>query len=160
MKLLIYTILLPIIIIGCATYSQVFINSDGQMMQCSSTGQGIIGMAVAENAEKSCEMNLRSAGYLPLKEAGVIGIRFSQTKNDTAAMILQVFDNSPAKATGIKPGDRVIMVSNQTINSAIDASHLLFGKAGTNVEVVILRGTERISLTITRASYTQVYGNP
>ncbi len=38
---------IAISITGCATYSQYFINSSGSTAFCSSTGQGVAGMATA-----------------------------------------------------------------------------------------------------------------
>jgi S1-C subfamily serine protease len=146
--------------IGCATYSQLFINADGTIMQCTATGQGIIGMATASNAVDDCKQNMKSAGYIELERAGVVGIQFSESKNDTLIKVLKIFDSSPAQLAGIQPGDKVIIIDGQEINNVQDARHLLFGKAGSIVEIVILRDEEQIPLTLTRAPYKKVYGNP
>ena len=99
-----YVLLISTCLTSCATFSRMFINEDGQIMQCSATGQGIVGMGVASNAERSCEDNLRAAGYIELEKAGVIGIEFSETKNDTVVKVLKVYNPSPADSAGIKPG--------------------------------------------------------
>lgn len=144
---------------GCATYSQMFINAEGQIMRCSSTGQGMIGMMVAQGAESSCEHDLRAAGYIPLYDAGVIGITLVTTRTDSAE-ILSVKKDSPADSAGVVAHDKIIMVDSIAVTNYIDTQHLLFGHAYTTVKLTILRGADRKELLLTRMPYTELYGNP
>jgi|SRR5208283_308747 len=151
---------LSIALVGCATYSQLFVTPDGQIMQCSVTGQGVVGMATAQNAANSCKQNMLMAGYLEIERAGVVGIQFSTVKSDTGVRILRVVSPSPAQRSGIKAGDYLISIDGQKINDMTDARHLLFGIAGTHVEIVTKRETVLDTLIITRAPFTEVNGDP
>jgi len=39
---------------GCATYSQLMVGPDGRIERCQSSGQGLIGMTMAEGATNKC----------------------------------------------------------------------------------------------------------
>ena len=101
-----------------------------------------------------------AAGYLEIERAGVIGVQFSNSTNDSLLRVLKVFDKSPASQAGIRAGDYVIEISRQKVDNLKDAQGLLFGIAGTTVDLVIIRDSERIPLTIMRLPYTRVFGSP
>lgn len=145
-------------IVGCASYSQLFVNSNGDVVPCSATGQGLVGMAVASNAVNDCSANMRLAGYVELERAGVLGITLSDTSPGEPIRILKVTAGSPAAIAGILPGDTIDSIEGQPAGSKSDANQLLFGLAGTDVEVTIQRAGEQIDLEITRAPYTEIYG--
>lgn len=143
---------------GCATYSQVFVNADGHIMQCAATGQGVIGMATASNAVRSCTANMLAAGYIEIERAGVIGVSLSTSEPGSPVRILKVADLSPAQAAGIRPGEQIISIDGQPVLNVTDAKHLLFGLAGTEVEVVILKRDEKKAYRLLRAPFPKIYG--
>lgn len=154
-------LLVGFLTIGCASYSQLMINAQGQMYRCGAYGQGIIGVAHASQIHEDCVETLRSAGYLELEKAGVIGVAFSQqTESDTVVSILKVADRSPASLAGIRYGDIVHAINGQSVRKSGDARSLLFGLTGTNVSIDIRRNSEIITLHLARAPYTKVYGYP
>ena len=156
--LLFATILL--LLSGCATYSQLYVNSAGDVVACSATGQGLFGMATAANATDNCGRQMRNAGYVEIERAGVVGIRLSDTAAGEAVRVLMVATGSPAAAAGVLPGDTITEIAGQPVSSKVDAGHLLFGMADTEVGLTLTRGAERMDLVLVRASYTEVYGVP
>jgi hypothetical protein len=74
---------------------------------------------------------------------------YSQTDVE-GARISGVAKGGPAEAAGIQDGDIVVEMAGQTIGNIYDYSHALDGlKAGAPVKVVVLRGSKRITLTLT-----------
>jgi serine protease Do len=148
-------------IVGCASYSQIMINAQGQMYRCGSYGSGLIGIAHANQINEDCIQSMRSAGYIELEKAGVIGATFAnQTEADTILTIIKVADNSPASASGIRQGDVLASINGQRVRKIADAKVLLFGFAGTKLSIVVRRNTQDINLNLTRAPYTEVFGMP
>ena len=158
MKRLLTPLFLTLLLSGCATYSQLFVNADGQFMRCSATGQGIIGMAVASNSVTDCNSNMRAAGYFEIERAGTIGVMLSDSGEDSHPRILRVVESSPAWRAGIDPDDLIVQVEGQVVQTIQDAQVLLFGLAGTPVTVQLHRGDFDTTFTLTRASYKSVFG--
>ena len=149
----------PLLVLGlvaCATYSQVYVNPYGQMMQCSATGQGLVGMATASNATGRCGDDLRRAGYLELDSAGVIGIQLSPSP--AGARVLQVAPNGPAKAAGVEVDDILVSVDGTKVGSLQDAQLLLFGRTGTSVVLKLRRGDVEVDRTVERVPYPSIHG--
>ena len=66
------------------------------------------------------------------------------------ARISGVAKGGPAEAAGLKDGDIVVEMAGQMIGNIYDYSHALDGlKVGTPVEVVVLRDSRRVTLTLT-----------
>ena len=152
--------LLCALLAGCATYSQYFINAEGEMASCSATGQGLIGMATASNAVGDCSANMLRAGYIELERAGVIGIKLSESVPGEPVRVLKAVDGAPAASAGVKAGDIVELVDGQPVSSKADAELLLFGLAGSSVAITVRRDGELFSYSLTRAPYTLVHGTP
>jgi len=156
MKYLI-SVLLSLTILGCASYSQMFINANGQMQRCGAYGQGLIGMASAQNIQNDCIGDMKKAGYIEIEKAGVIGIKLSQ---DTLVTILKVMPNSPASGRGIMGGDILLSVNGQKVKSQPDASTLLFGDIGDFVNITVSHNGQVQEYRLIRRPYTDIYGNP
>jgi len=82
-----------------------------------------------------------------------VGIQISTSYVTGLCTISRVFDNGPAREAGIHKGDILYMVddlyvSSSTINEAVD---IMRGVPGTDVQVMVLRGTEELTFTLTRA---------
>jgi hypothetical protein len=64
-----------------------------------------------------------------------------------------VRDDSPAAKAGIKAGDRIVKLAGREVHNVYDYTYALGEmKAGQEYEVELLRGTERMKLTITPAA--------
>lgn len=85
-----------------------------------------------------------------------IGARIQQAAPNTASYpeITQVFGGSPAEKAGIRMGDRIKSVEGKDAGglTAEEVANMIKGPEGTDVHLVILRGTGDMPLTITRAS--------
>ena len=75
--------------------------------------------------------------------------------SDTCRMvIISTFENSPAQRAGLEPGDELEIVDGvSVIGKTLDeVTNLVRGPSGTDVELTFLRGSERFTVTITRAA--------
>lgn len=161
MKNIFVLFLVSLFIVGCASYSQLMINAQGQMYRCGAYGQGLVGIAQANQIHEDCVATMRSAGYIELEKAGVIGVIFSQqAETDTIVSVLKVANGSPASLAGVRSGDIVHAIDGQPIRKAADARILLFGHLGTTVSIDLRRNNDAIVLHLVQASYTKVYGMP
>ncbi len=70
--------------------------------------------------------------------------------------ISAVFPGSPAEKAGIRPGDRVKVVDGTDVSgySPDEVATRIRGPEGTRVKLVLLRGTQELSFTITRVTLT------
>ena len=124
------------------------VGPNGQIERCQYTGQGIVGMATAGEAENACVRSLRGAGYLEIERAGKIGVTLTGSTR-----ILKVELGSPADSAGIQAGDVITEIDGQSVDTDQQAQVLLFGVYGTTVSVTVSRdGTEQEHL-LTRAPY-------
>ena len=77
---------------------------------------------------------------------------------DNQILITRVFAKSPAEQAGIKPGDKLLTVAGVDLSEADDmiqmAKSLLLGEEGTEVEVEIDRGGERLTFSVGHAEVT------
>jgi len=85
-----------------------------------------------------------------------VGIQISTSYLTGLCTVSRVFDNGPARTAGIQKGDILYMVEDLYVNSSTinDAVDIMRGVPGTDVKVVVLRGTEEITFILTRAQIT------
>ena len=85
-----------------------------------------------------------------------VGIQISTSYLTGLCTVSRVFDNGPAREAGIQKGDILYMVEDLYVNSSTinDAVDIMRGTPGTDAKVVILRGTEEMEFTLTRAQIT------
>ena len=85
-----------------------------------------------------------------------VGIQISTSYLTGLCTVSRVFDNGPAREAGIHKGDILYMVEDMYVNSSTinDAVDVMRGVPGTDVNVTVLRGTEEITFTLTRATIT------
>lgn len=85
-----------------------------------------------------------------------VGIQISTSYLTNLCTVSRVFDNGPAREGGIHKGDILYMVEDLYVNSATidEAVDIMRGTPGTDVTVVVLRGTEELTFTLTRAQIT------
>lgn len=88
-----------------------------------------------------------------------IGVQFIST--DGINMIERVFPNSPAEKAGMQAGDIMHAVDGTVIDgmNSSDIAALVQGEEGTDVVIDVIRESETITLTITRAKVSMTaYG--
>lgn len=85
-----------------------------------------------------------------------VGIQISTSYLTGLCTVSRVFDNGPAREAGIHKGDILYMVDDLYVNSSTinDAVDIMRGTPGTDVQVKVLRGTEEMTFTLTRAQIT------
>ena len=85
-----------------------------------------------------------------------VGIQISTSYVTGLCTVSRVFDNGPAREAGIHKGDILYMVEDMYVNSSTinDAVEVMRGTPGTDVTVMVLRGTEELTFTLTRATIT------
>ena len=97
------------------------------------------------------------------------GIGISIEEHEKGIQIVSTFDGAPAKEAGIEPGDIILSVDGNSTErmSVQQASSLITGKAGTKVNIEVLKITgQKQSYILTRKSFQvpvvsneMLYGN-
>jgi regulator of sigma E protease len=67
----------------------------------------------------------------------------------TRAVVTAVMENSPAYNAGLKAGDVFLEIKNIVVYSHKQATNIIKGNSGTELPVVILRGSDTLSLSVT-----------
>lgn len=74
----------------------------------------------------------------------------SYTESTDGMLLDGVRDGSPAAKAGLKPGDKIVKLAGKDIRNVSDYTFVLGEmKAGEEYEVVVMRGTERLTMKIT-----------
>ena len=63
-------------------------------------------------------------------------------------VVNQVMPGSPAEKAGIRPGDRIVSIDGETVESFLDISNIVALKAGRQVTVVVERGGVKVPLVV------------
>lgn len=129
------------VLAGCA--SPDFVNEQGFVRPCPP----IMGV--------DCPKNLIRQGYLPLDEAGAIGIMIDSKSGDIT-YVSYVRPNSPAEKAGIKVHDVIVAVDGREVTSSRTTQAALFGRAGKSVEIQVKRGASILSFSVVRAPFSSV----
>jgi S1-C subfamily serine protease len=79
-------------------------------------------------------------------------VRFHKLDSDTAVMATHVEAGSPAATAGLQSGDTIVELAGQSVAGIDDLHRLLTeDKVGTAVPLTILRGVDKLTLTVTPA---------
>lgn len=140
---------------GCATYSQVLIGPEGDIMTCSATGAGGLGLAAANSARNSCVKDLEMVGYRKIEEVGIIGIRFGE-----GVIIEYVWPDSPAESAGLMTGDTIIAIDGKATETGAEIWAGLRAGPMVYVNLIIERDSESLDFKIRRIAYTKLFGTP
>jgi carboxyl-terminal processing protease len=85
-----------------------------------------------------------------------IGVLMSRPQDNQPPLIAEIFPNSPASASGLKRGDRIIGVDGQDVTgqSVGDVASLIRGQPGTNVKIQVTRlnSSQPLDFTMKRAT--------
>lgn len=86
-------------------------------------------------------------------EQKYVGIGIKMQQLDGRAMIIDVFDGSPAQKAGLQRGDIIVKVDGKDAPADLnDLVDMVLGEAGTKVSVTVLRNNKTYTYTIERAS--------
>ncbi|MGB0371671.1 MAG: trypsin-like peptidase domain-containing protein [Opitutales bacterium] len=123
----------------------------------SSTGGNIgIGLAIPSKIVLQIANNLASSGEVSRGFLGVLPEDLDNTlaesfglENSNGALVARVTDDSPASEVGMKRGDIILKVNDQSISNAADLRlKVSFYPPGTEVRLLILRDGERLEQPI------------
>ena len=96
------------------------------------------------------------ARFREVSDARFSGVGMSVQRVDDGLRVVQVYDDSPAKKEGIRVGDVIVRVDDTSLAGKAEeaATGLIKGKAGTQVEMTVRRGDDRMRKRLTRAQVT------
>jgi carboxyl-terminal processing protease len=85
-----------------------------------------------------------------------IGVLMSRPQDNQPPLIAEIFPNSPASASGLKRGDRIVGVDGQDVTgqSVTDVASLIRGQPGTSVRIQVTRlnAAQPLEFTMKRAT--------
>ena len=92
----------------------------------------------------------------PQPYSGIGATILAASEKGGLAEISAVFPNSPAERAGVRPGDRIKRVNGTDVTGFApdEIAQRIRGPEGTQVDLVLVRATEEVSFTITRATLT------
>lgn len=81
-----------------------------------------------------------------------IGITIQKAEDAAGVLVVKVNEGGPAEEAGMLPGDVIVEVEGQNIAdmSNDEVRNLVRGEENTQVAITVLRGGERISMSVTR----------
>ena len=124
-----------------------------------STGQPIQGLffaipsnsvqQVAEELIENGEVTYPYFGISYQSNSAAAAAQFDLA-SDQGVVVLEVPDDGPAAEAGVEPGDVIVQVGEFELNARTTFSEALFNYApGDEIDVVLLRGEEEITVTVT-----------
>ena len=83
-----------------------------------------------------------------------IGVYMVTSTDANAVVIVGVMEDSPAEKAGIKDGDIIVKVDDESYigKKSEDVSNAIKGQEGTNVKVTVMRDSQELEFNITRKS--------
>jgi carboxyl-terminal processing protease len=85
-----------------------------------------------------------------------IGVTINKPGTDEPIEVLRVIPGTPAERAGIRAGDKIVTVDGTDVTHLVteEVANKVKGPEGTPVKVGILRGTETLTFTMTRARFS------
>jgi S1-C subfamily serine protease len=132
---------------GFMTEVKEMINWQNQFAPCIGIGPA------APVAIAFCYGHFKPFGFIRADELGSTGFEIDLA-NASKALITTVTPDSPAAKAGVQPGDEIVAVEGQplTASRGEEASELLFGKSGDQLQVKVQRGRANPTLELVLAS--------
>lgn len=94
-----------------------------------------------------------------LETEEVIGIgaeaQVIQDETSKYLSVTQIYPNSPSEKAGLQEGDIIVSMDGLPITTVENFESMSTGNIGSTVEIVVKRGTEILSFTVTRAEYKE-----
>jgi len=135
---------------ACIAPSEMLVGPQGNTVRCEAHGWGYVGAPLAHRSFSHCVEDYTAAGFVPLEDAGVVGIQLSQN-----LLVSVVTPNSPAAIAGVMVGDKMETINGNQVIDLAAAKTMLFGKAGTSVKFTVNRNGTEIPITVNRGSRVQ-----
>ena len=117
-----------------------------------------IGFSIPSNTAKWVVTQLLANGRVRRAYLGIVGntrhlnrriMRFHNLQKENAVEIVSVERNGPAGSSGIKPGDLLVAIQNEAVESLDDIVHYLTDSViGIPLGISVVRGKERLELTV------------
>jgi S1-C subfamily serine protease len=140
-----------IFIAGCVSPSQMLVGPQGDIKRCAANGWGYVGAPLAEHSVHNCVADLKGVGYVPIEEAGFIGVQLSEAGGQLV-MVSVVTPDSPASRAGLLVGDQLLKVDGQKVLDRAAARTMMFGKSGTVLNLTVKRDDAEIGIQLQRAT--------
>lgn len=135
------------------TFRELKANYDGTLDNDTLSDGAARGMVSAAGDRYTVFMDKKEAEQFNKDLSGeVSGIGCEIGVRDDQPTVLRVLDNSPAADAGVKVGDVFTAVNSESVigQDASAVAEKVRGDIGTSVKIAFLRGTERVTYTITR----------
>lgn len=124
------------------------------------TAQGIC-FAIPGNTAQFVASRLIRDGRIRRSYIGVAGqnvplhrrlVRYHKLEEETGMLVVGIEENSPAAKAGLREGDVIVALDAKVIRHIDDLQRLLTEeRVGVPIPIVLLRGTEKLSLQVTPA---------
>ncbi len=90
----------------------------------------------------------------PQEYSGIGATILAPTEEGGMSQIASVFPESPAEKAGVRPGDRIKSVDGTDVTDFApeEIAQRIRGDEGTDVVLLLVRGTQEVTITITRAT--------
>lgn len=150
-------VLLVVVLGGCASNSQVFMDNAGNLKRCSSYGAGLMGVSAASKIFESCVRDYKAVGMLEIERVGATGFRVMDIEGG-GLRVVQVVKNSPAETSGVKIGDLLHKINGQKITKYPEMASMIFMPVGSDIEFTFKREDREITHKLIMASYSDLYG--
>ena len=139
---------------GCASYSQTYMGTGGDIKNCASTSQsqGVGGVLLATSRFHRCADDLKDHGYKEIENIGAIGILLYPA-DIKGLRVRKVYDNSPAAKAGILRNDIIVGINGKDVLQQGDFD-VTQGEIGSPVDLKVSRGGIATSYTLIRAKLT------
>jgi hypothetical protein len=111
---------------------------------------GELAKAIDQNAVKPTYSVAKSSGLMGRPSFAVtLGVMPNYSDGGSGMILDAVRDGSPADKAGLKAGDKVIMLAGKEVRNANDYTVVLGEmKAGQEYEVILIRGSEKMTLKV------------
>jgi S1-C subfamily serine protease len=137
------------------------VNSHGEVIGVNTAiiqaAQGIA-FAIASNTAKLIAARLIRDGRVRRSYVGIAGqtvpllrrvVRYFSLTTETAVFVVSLEHGSPAERAGLREGDLIIAFGELPVRGIDDLLRLLTeDRVGVSVPIVVLRGSERLTLSI------------
>jgi len=140
------------------------VNSRGEVIGVNTAiiqaAQGIC-FAIASNTAKLIAARLIRDGRVRRSHVGIAGqtvpllrrvVRYFSLTTETAVFVVSVERGSPAERAGLREGDLIVAFGELPVRGIDDLLRLLTeDRVGIGVPLVVIRGSDRLTLTVTPA---------
>ncbi|MBV7387059.1 sigma E protease regulator RseP [Pasteurellaceae bacterium TAE3-ERU1] len=125
--------------------------NDINMLLTAKLGKPAVKVSVANVDSEQLRdrtLDLSQWRYDPQKEAAFTALGITPVHNEVQLVVSKVTDNSPAQRAGLKVGDEILTINNQTLDWQ-GVVRIIEENLNRTLDVAVLRHGERLNLAIT-----------